>query len=100
MKLVGDANVPRGKVSFRSLEGEPSDPAVEKKAKMQVRSDIDNPDAFKWIEGAMLQYDATEDKWKVQHPMTKVWHIFARTTQEEVDEAAKGVDYSQANWRK
>jgi len=66
-KLVGDANVPRGKVSWitgdfpvsRILRGRPV------LAAMQVRTNVHNPNAFSWMQGAQVNYNQEEDLWRV-----------------------------------
>lgn len=98
MKVVGDANVPRGKVSFRTCEGEPVELSAPKKAQLQIRMDTSDPDGFSWMDGFTVAYDAESDAWNIfmqdQHIGT-----LARSTEEEGMQAAKtSIDYSKSDW--
>ena len=65
VKIVGDSNVPRGKVTFQTL-GAPDDIKDPTPAEVQVRCDTSNEDGFSWEE-ASVRFDTTSNKWIVTH---------------------------------
>eukprot|EP00286_Rhodomonas_abbreviata_P020171 CAMPEP_0181300258 /NCGR_PEP_ID=MMETSP1101-20121128/6793_1 /TAXON_ID=46948 /ORGANISM="Rhodomonas abbreviata, Strain Caron Lab Isolate" /LENGTH=211 /DNA_ID=CAMNT_0023405481 /DNA_START=120 /DNA_END=752 /DNA_ORIENTATION=+ len=67
-KLVGDINVPRGKVSWKTKEdAAPDVPGGELfDVLLQFRVDSDDPEGFGWMEGATAQYFEKTDTWKLQ----------------------------------
>ena len=64
MKILGDKNMPRGMVSFRTkkidLEANISD---FMNAEVQVRWEKRDKIGFSWDENAALRYDETSDSW-------------------------------------
>ena len=48
MKLVGDHNVPRGRLSFRTEPGHASAPAWIMPIQLQLRDDVSDDAAFWW----------------------------------------------------
>ena len=89
LKIVGDANVPRGKVSFRTIE---KDFNIEKPTpvKIQIRSETWNEAGFSWMEGASVRFDSHTDKWYINFMGGS--YSFSRCIQEEAMDAAKGPD--------
>lgn len=97
-KLVGDANVPRGKLSWvthaypvqRILNGRPV------MAVVQVRQDTSNPGGFSWMHGVRVKYDSEEDTWSVcVHNYG--YHKFVRVEAEEakmMQNARSGEDWA------
>ena len=88
MKIVGDSNVPRGKVSFRTL-GDLDDIRKTTPAEIQVRSETWNEDGFSWEE-ASVRFDNASDEWIF------TWngktHSLRRVHQFEALDAAKDSD--------
>ena len=62
LKIVGDINVPRGKVSFRTV-GHLDDIQNLTQAELQIRTETWNEDGFSWMEGVSVRFDTTSDKW-------------------------------------
>jgi len=106
LKIVGDANVPRGKICFRMCAGEPADMSMPKKAQMlrgdlnKGWMDIDDPDGFSWMDGPTIAYDSTHDKWLVSIAGIGLIGTLSRTTEAEAKQAAEtSIDYSKPDWR-
>lgn len=98
MKVVGDENVPRGKVSFRTCEGEPVELSAPIKAQLQIRMDTSDPNGFSWMDGFFVAYDAESDAWKLFHGDQHIGTL-ARSTEEEAMQAAEtSIDYSKSDW--
>jgi len=97
MKVVGDENVPRGKVCFRTCEGEDVENG-HMKAQLQVRNDTSDPNGFSWMDGFSVAYDTHSDSWLLldgdQH-----FGTLGRSTEEEAMQAAEtSTDYSKSDW--
>ncbi len=60
LKILGDSNVPRGKVSFRTLDLK--EPITIKQlqkgipAELQIRRDINDENGFEWISGITVRF--------------------------------------------
>eukprot|EP00092_Neocalanus_flemingeri_P005887 GFUD01006336.1.p1 GENE.GFUD01006336.1~~GFUD01006336.1.p1 ORF type:complete len:127 (-),score=32.77 GFUD01006336.1:531-911(-) len=90
LKIVGDTNVPRGKVSFRTLADLNLDINNPTPAEIQIRAETWNEDGFSWMEGASVRFDSPSDKWIINF-----WggsFSFSRVQEEEALNAAKGAD--------
>ena len=61
LKIIGDANVPRGKVSFQTVDITRPTPA-----EIQIREEIQNEDGFSWKDGASVRFDIASDKWFIK----------------------------------
>jgi len=87
IKLVGDANVPRGKLCFytgdtpvtRICQGRPA------LASVQVRTNVTDPKGFSWMRGMQVKYNAQEDLWSIGIGFGSgvSFSRFARVTEEE-----------------
>ena len=87
MKIVGDSNVPRGKISFKTIgtgiEASLTDFA---QAVIQIRYDTENEDGYSWVMGS-IRFEKLSDKWFIQYNgETK---DFSRCHKMEAMEAAK-----------
>ena len=51
LKVVGDANVPRGQLTFRTAPGEFSAPTAQMAIQLRLRDDPSDPDGFEWSPG-------------------------------------------------
>ena len=80
-KVIGDANVPAGKLSWQA-QG-PADPKNGEvfAVNMQMRSDINDPNGFYWAP-MTVQYLREEDMWLTNSGMVGQ---FVRVTQSEAD---------------
>jgi len=91
LKIVGDSNVPRGKISFRTV-GEVENIEKPTPAEVQVRTDVSNPDGFYWIETTM-RFDHAVQKWFLKFYGREF--SFTRVPVQTALEAAKNPDYPQ-----
>merc|ERR1719187_1240607 len=93
IKIVGDANVPRGKVSFKTV----GDPTVDITkfctAMLQVRQTHEtwNDHAFSWMNGIYVKFDKDRDQWFIQ--MFGGEFSFSRVSEMEALNAAKNPDH-------
>jgi len=98
MKVVGDENVPRGKISFRMCEGETTDLGTPTKAQLQIRMDTSDPNGFSWMDGFMVSYKSDSDGWTIAMGEQEIGTL-VRSTEAEAMEAAKtSIDYSKSDW--
>eukprot|EP00091_Calanus_sinicus_P002891 TRINITY_DN13007_c0_g1_i1.p1 TRINITY_DN13007_c0_g1~~TRINITY_DN13007_c0_g1_i1.p1 ORF type:complete len:128 (-),score=19.07 TRINITY_DN13007_c0_g1_i1:83-466(-) len=89
LKIVGDTNVPRGKVSFRAIEKDSNINDLTP-AKIQIRSETWNEAGFSWMDGASVRFDSNTDKWYINFMCGSF--SFSRCTQQEALDAAQGPD--------
>jgi len=67
MKILGDRNVPRGKVSFKTKKTDMKGSITEfLDADVQIRDDIEDENGFYWGLTASLKYDEASDNWIIQ----------------------------------
>jgi len=67
MKILGDRNVPRGKVSFKTKKIDMKGSITEfLDADVQIRDDIEDENGFYWGLTASLKYDEASDNWIIQ----------------------------------
>jgi len=93
MKIVGDRNVPRGKVSFRTKKVDMKANITELiDAEVQIRSDIEDEEGFSWEPTGSLKYDETSDKWSIQ--FREETHSFERCHKMEALQAAGKPDWN------
>ena len=93
MKIVGDANVPRGKVSFKTVyfAGQTVDISKFCTAMLQVRHETSNDDGFSWMNGIYVKFDLDRDQWFIQ--MFGGEFSFSRVREMEALNAAKNPDH-------
>ena len=92
LKIVGDANVPRGKVSFTTTKKEAN---IENPtpAKIQVRAKFFwIVSSFHWMEGASVRFDSSTHNWYIMAEWLGGSFSFSRCTEQEAMDAAKGPD--------
>ena len=92
MKILGDRNVPRGKVSFRTKKRDMKGNITEfMDAEVQIRNDIEDENGFSWSLPASLKYDDTADNWIIQ--CEGETHAFERCHKMEALQAAGKPDW-------
>ena len=92
MKLVGDHNVPRGRLTWRTAKGMARAPKWQMPIQLQLRDDIRSDDAFWWSPAeheVTYEEDYTAFHLLGQNPSGAVRARFHRVTLEEADEAAR-----------
>jgi len=93
MKVLGDRNVPRGKVSFKTRKTDLKVSITNfMDAEVQLRDDVEDEHGFYWGEGASLWFDETSDNWVIQ--WNGETHRFERCHKMEALQAAGKPDWS------
>ena len=88
LKVVGDTNVPRGKVSFRTV-GHLSDIQNTTQAEIQIRSQTWNADGFSWMKSS-VRFNTFTDKWFIN--LYGRSFSFSRVNENEALNAAQNND--------
>ena len=88
VKIVGDANVPRGKVAFKT-ENKVEDIEEWSPAKNHFR--LENEGGYTWKYGRFVRFDYSSDKWFIRRMGED--YSFSRVDKMEADNAEKQPDH-------
>merc|ERR1712013_615738 len=90
LKIVGDRNVPREYLSFRTQKTEIGDNITDfMEIEIQIRSDIKDENDFSWGWDGSLRFDVDSDEWIVLQDGES--YAFTRCHKIEALEAAKNL---------
>ena len=95
LKLVGDANVPRGRLTWRSARGQAAAPSWRMPISLQLRDDVNDDDGFWWSpDNHTIEWDASFDVFHLvgANPAHSSRARFHRVSAEEALEAASTIE--------
>ena len=93
LKIVGDKNVPRGKISFRTMKRDVGANITDfMEVEIQIRQDVEDENDFSWGWNGVLRFDEGSDEWILQYG--GACYAFSRCHKMDALEAAKKPDYS------
>ena len=93
LKIVGDANVPRGKLTWRTAPGVVDAPTYSMAIQLQLRDNPEDPQGFWWSDGhnhEVVWEDERLTQFSIvgQNPAGTMRSIFSRVSENEAREAA------------